>query len=95
MIHGQSGGAIFLSAKNIIISNCYFFDNANMNGGAIYLSKHSSSNLQNLLVEETIFSLNKAGDSGGAIFLAQDITYILGIISNCGFFDQSSYYGRF
>ena len=95
--HNQNAGAIFTVAKNIEISNCWFFNNSNKIGGAIYLRKNPNTlrmESQTLLIENVIFEKNIAGETG-IVTLDCDIEYIYGNISESKFLENFSYYGIF
>lgn len=91
--HEENAGAIFSSAHYMLMNSCYFFNNSNMNGGGIFLNKHSQSDSQYFLIEETIFHKNQAGESGASLYLAEDIGKIIGNIIKCVFLKNYSYYG--
>lgn len=90
--HGENAGAMFSSSYFMIIKNCYFFKNSNMNGGGIFLKKHEHSNIQYFIIENTIFANNKAGESGASFCLAEDIGKIIGFIIRCAFLENFSNY---
>ena len=93
--HGENAGAILTFAKNLTVKNCYFSNNSNLNGGAIFLNRHANSGLQYLRIERTIFARNQAGESGSSIYLGQDVQYILGIVAECFFLENYSFNGIF
>lgn len=93
--HNQNGGAILTLAKNIEIINCWFLNNSNRIGGAIYLRKNPNTlrmESQTLLIDNVIFEKNIAGETG-VVALDCDIEYINGNISESIFLENFSYYG--
>ena len=76
---GQEGGALFLSAGNILIEDCYFADNesADINeskGGAIHTWVHGADGLLNVTISKSTFERNNAKE-GGAIILKDKVSY--------------------
>ena len=64
----SKGGALYLSADNVIVRNCNFEGNtANLHGGAIYVNGS-----RNVTITSSRFKNNKADSNGGAIDLSGD-----------------------
>ena len=95
MSHGENAGAIMCNSQTLIVINCYFYNNSNLNGGAIYFNKYVSSDAQYMIIEKTLFVKNEAGEAGSAIYFGTNMQYILGNITNCFFFQQYSFYGKY
>ncbi|EWS74927.1 transmembrane protein, putative, partial (macronuclear) [Tetrahymena thermophila SB210] len=74
----------------IIINSAFINNQANLNGGAIYLKQSS------MFIYETIFEQNKASQYGGAIFLEntqKNILINLINLSNCTFTQNQASFG--
>ncbi|MDR1120703.1 MAG: T9SS type A sorting domain-containing protein [Dysgonamonadaceae bacterium] len=76
---GKEGGALFLSAGNIVIDDCYFGYNncAEINGskgGAIHTWVHGADGTLNITITKSTFEGNTA-KSGGAIALLDKVSY--------------------
>jgi len=96
--HGQNAGVLYTLTKTLQITTCYFFNNSNQNGGAILLSNYPNilnNESQILMLEDTIFDTNTAGDTGSAIYFDLNIEYIVGNASQCKFLENFSFYGNF
>ena len=93
--HGENAGAILTFSQNLFVKNCYFSNNSNLNGGAIYLNKHINSDVQYVRIEMTIFARNGAGESGSALYLGKNIQYIFGLVTDCLFQENYSFQGIF
>ena len=90
--HTENAGALLVLSQNLMIKNCYLANNSNMNGGAIFFNKHFSDS-QTILIENTVFYRNGAGETGSAIYFGTDIKFIIGEIRNCSFLEGFSFYG--
>ena len=40
LVHGQNAGAMYLEVETLTVFECYFFNNSNLKGGAVYLNKN-------------------------------------------------------
>lgn len=88
LVHFQVAGALRLEVQYLIVEECYFFNNSNLKGGAIYLNKNQNYEAQYIYISKTIFRSNEAGDNGGCIELEKNIQKIIGNISNCYFLEN-------
>ena len=78
-VSGNSGGGIeHLGQDSLIIYNCEFLQNGNVNGGAIYV-------FGNLQVEKSLFSYNAATGNGGAVYSRGKSSF-----SGCYFFENQA-----
>lgn len=87
-VHFQIAGATRLQVETVIVSECYFRNNSNLKGGAIYLNKNNDFDLQYVYINNTIFALNEAGDNGAGIEFEKNIQRIQGNITNCFFLNN-------
>lgn len=81
-VHLQLAGALKLEVETLIVSECYFANNSNLKGGAIYINKNENYEMQYILIEKTIFTNNEAGDNGGCIEMEKKLRQISGNITN-------------
>ena len=86
--HFQNAGAIFVKTNYFFIEECYFKNNSNFQGGAIYFSELSIKDLQIFKIRKTIFTNNKAGLTGGSLHLSEGIKLIQGEIHSCYFLKE-------
>ena len=93
--HTENAGALLCLSQTLIIQDCYFSNNSNFNGGAIFLDKYSTSDSQNLVIERTIFFQNNAGETGAAIYFGTNINLIIGEIKDSSFLEGYSFNGNF
>ena len=84
-VHMQIAGALRLLVESLSIKECYFFENSNLKGGAIYVNKNENSENTQVSIENCIFNMNEAGDNGGAISFDKNIILLQGNITNCYF----------
>ena len=86
--HFQNAGAIFVKTNYFFIEECYFKNNSNFQGGAIYFSELWIKDLQIFKIRKTIFTNNKAGLTGGSLHLSEGIKLIQGEIHSCYFLKE-------
>lgn len=84
-LHFQMAGAIKLQVETLIVSECYLRNNSNFKGGGIYVIKNSNYDWQYVYINNSVFSFNEAGDTGGGIQFEKNIQKILGNVTNCYF----------
>ena len=94
MSHDQNAGCLLSFSQIVIIKECYFYNNSNLNGGAIYFNKYANSDKQYFTIEKTLFFKNQAGETGSAIYFDNAIGYIIGNITESYFLQQYSFYGK-
>jgi predicted outer membrane repeat protein len=94
LVHGQNAGAMYLEVETLTVFECYFFNNSNLKGGAVYLNKNKKYDNQYVSIQNTIFSNNEAGDNGAAIEFENDILFITGEVTNCYFFQGFAWRNR-
>ena len=51
-VHFQNAGALKIVSQTLIVSDCYFFNNSNLKGGAIYFSKNDNYDKQYFNIEK-------------------------------------------
>lgn len=90
-VHLQFAGALKLEAETLIVSECYFANNSNLKGGAIYINKNENYEIQYILIEKTIFANNEAGDNGGCIEFEKNLRKISGNIRKNYFLGNSAW----
>jgi hypothetical protein len=84
---GANGGCVYASAiagltvQNVVFTGCY----ATLNGGALYTDSPTS-------VSNSTFTLNKAGNSGGAASITTTASNNVSM-SNCDIFNNTAYSG--
>lgn len=64
------GGVFFSSCKKIIISDCTFDRNTNKFAGVGYLLPHQENLFEEILIENSIFSNNRAGENSGVFWFS-------------------------
>ena len=85
-VHSQVSGAIRAHVETFIAKDCYFMNNSNLKGGAIYLSKNENYEKQYVDIQNSIFVLNEAGDNGASIQFDNNIIFLKGNVTNCYFY---------
>ena len=87
-VHLQPAGALRLQVQILMVKECYFYNNSNLKGGAILLNKNENFEENYVSIENCVFKMNEAGDSGASISFDQNINFIEGNITKCYFFDN-------
>ena len=85
-VHTQVAGALRILSETLIIEECYFYNNSNLKGGAIYFNKNDNYDIQYFFIKNNIFAFNEAGDNGAAIEFEKNLLKLIGNISNCYFY---------
>ena len=67
------GGAIYVIAENVTLTNTRFINNRAFFGGSIYINMNYQKNYLDFTGLNLTFSNNMADNSGGAIFFDVDI----------------------
>ena len=72
----------------MIIEECYFFNNSNLKGGAIYFAGNEKFFECNFVFVRSIFKKNDAGEGGGGMHFSQSLRFIKANITQCYFSDS-------
>ena len=90
------GGALYLSAQTIKITQCQFIRNTAMGGGALLLTSPNISNFnvkKKIILEKNIFYSNIANYDGGDIYVYSQINEYFINYSNIYCFKNLAYVG--
>ena len=67
------------------IEECYFFNNSNLKGGALFFAGNEKFFESYFVIERSIFKKNDAGEGGAGMHFSQSLRFIKANITQCYF----------